>query len=70
MPTTGHEIAQDLPKDRVYIVDTLEEAAKLAMKITEKGTSCILSPAAASYDYFKNYKEKGDKFKEYIINNK
>ena len=70
MPSTGHEIAKDLPKDRVYIVDTLKEAAELAMRITERGTSCVLSPGAASYDYFKNYIEKGDKFKEYIINNR
>lgn len=68
MPTTGHDIAAKLPKDRTYVVDTLEEAAALAMKVTPKGTSCVLSPAAASYNYFKNYKEKGDKFKEYILN--
>lgn len=66
MPKTGYVIAKELPKDRVYLAETLEEAAKLAKKITKKGTSCILSPAAASYEYFKNYQEKGDKFKEYI----
>ena len=66
MPKTGYEIAKDLPKDRVYLAETLEEASKLAKELTKKGTSCILSPAAASYEYFKNYQEKGDKFKEYI----
>lgn len=67
MPTTGHVIGADLPKDRTYFVDTLEQACELAKEITEKNTSCILSPAAASYEYFKNYAEKGDKFKEYIL---
>lgn len=66
MPKTGYDIAKELPKDKVFLAETLEEAAKLAKKITKKGTSCILSPAAASYEYFKNYQEKGDKFKEYI----
>lgn len=68
MPTTGHIIAKDLPKERVYLVDTLEEACHLAKKLTKKNTSCILSPAASSYNQFKDYAEKGDKFKEYILN--
>lgn len=67
MPTTGHTIGADLPKERTYFVDTLEEACLLAKKITKAGTSCILSPAAASYEHFKNYAEKGDKYKEYIL---
>lgn len=70
MPTTGHIIAKDLPKERVYLVETLEEACKLAKKLTQKYMSCILSPAAASYNQFKNYADKGDKFKEYILNQK
>ncbi len=68
MPTTGHKIGADLDKERTYFVETLEEACKLAKEITKKGTSCILSPAAASYEHFKNYAEKGDKYKEYILN--
>ncbi len=67
MPVTGHTIANDLPKDRIYLVETLEEACDLAKKITKKNTSCILSPAAASYNQFKNYEDKGDQFKKYII---
>lgn len=70
MPTTGHTIAKDLPKDRVYLVETLEEACKLAKEVTKKNMSCILSPAAASYEQFKNYAEKGDKYKEYVLNTK
>lgn len=70
MPTTGHTIARDLPKERVYLVETLEEACKLAKKLTRKDMSCILSPAAASYNQFKNYADKGDQFKEYILNQK
>ena len=68
MPTTGHIIARDLPKDRVYLVDNLEEACKLSKKLTKKNMSCVLSPAASSYNQFKNYADKGDRFKEYILN--
>ena len=32
--------------------------------------SCVLSPAAASYEQFKNYAEKGDKFKSYVYTKK
>ena len=67
MPTTGHRIAKYLSQDKVYLVDTLEEACSLAKKITKKNKVCLLSPAASSYNQFKNYAEKGDKFKEYIF---
>lgn len=70
MPETGHVIAKELPKEKVYLVDTLEEACDIAKKVTRKHTACILSPAASSYNQFKNYAEKGDKFKEYINKNK
>lgn len=68
MPTTGHEIGKKLPKEKTFFVNSLEEAVTLAKKITKKNTICLLSPAASSYDQFKNYQEKGDKFKEYVLN--
>lgn len=68
MPETGYKIAQELPKDKVYLVETLEEACNLAKKVTKKNMACILSPAASSYNHFKNYADKGDRFKEYILN--
>ena len=67
MPKTGFTIAKELPDDRVFLADTLEKACEIAKKVTKKGMACVLSPAAASYEYFKNYAEKGDKFKEYIM---
>ena len=53
-------------KDRIRLVEDLEEAVELAMSITEKGKSCIMSPAAASYGYFKNFEERGDKFTQLV----
>ena len=48
-----------------YVSKDLKEAVKLAGEITEAGFAVILSPAAASYGYFKNFEERGDKFREY-----
>ena len=51
--------------DYVYYVEDLQSAVNLADKITDAG-SVILSPAAASYGYFKNFEERGDVFKSLV----
>ena len=53
-------------KDRVHYTDHLEGAVELASRITPKGSSCVLSPAAASYGIFKNFEERGDAFKKLV----
>lgn len=47
----------------VYVAD-LNEAVALAKVVTGKDRACILSPAAPSYGYFKNFEERGEVFKE------
>ncbi len=69
MPKTGHDIAKALKKERAYIVEDLEEAVNVAKKVTEKGKICLLSPAAASYGFFKNFEEKGNLFKKLVKEN-
>ena len=54
-------------KKNCYLVEDLEEAVKKAKEVTKKNTICLLSPAAASYGFFKNFEERGDKFKEYVF---
>ena len=66
MPKTGHDIARKLKKEKVYRVETMEEAVKIAKKVTSKGKSCLLSPAAASYGFFKNFEEKGNIYQELV----
>lgn len=49
-----------------YVPD-LELAVAEAKKLTEAGRACVLSPAAASYGYFKNFEERGEYFKKYVL---
>ena len=68
MPDTGYKIAEYLNKEirNVYEVETLKEAVEIAKKKTKKGKICLLSPAAASYNQFKNYIEKGNLYQKLI----
>ena len=68
MPETGNYIYDALAQNKnVYKIDNLEEAVKIAKEKTKKGRSCVLSPSASSYNDFKNFEEKGDLFKKYVI---
>lgn len=50
-----------------WLCRDLSEAVAKAKEITREGGACVLSPAAASYGYFKNFEERGDKFKELVF---
>jgi len=47
--------------------DSLEEAVGKARMVARKGDTVLLSPGCASFDMFKNYQDRGDKFKALII---
>jgi UDP-N-acetylmuramoylalanine--D-glutamate ligase len=51
----------------IKFAKNLKDAVALSKKITKKEKVCLLSPAASSYNEFKNFAERGDKFKEYVI---
>ena len=50
----------------IILVDTFEEAVMTCVKLAEPGDAVLLSPACASWGMFKNYEERGDKFKEIV----
>ena len=51
-----------------FMIETpsIDEAVKIAYKLTESGEAVILSPACASYDMFENYKDRGNQFKNAV----
>lgn len=69
-PDTGKRIAKEISKikgkkPKIFFVNTMKEAAKIAFVKTKK-YSCVLSPASASFNLFKDYKDRGKQFKKYI----
>lgn len=53
-------------KGKVFDLETstMKEIVNKSLDITSKGGVVILSPAAASFDMFHDYKDRGNKFKE------
>jgi UDP-N-acetylmuramoylalanine--D-glutamate ligase len=45
-------------------VDSLEEAASVSCLGAEPGEVVLLSPACASFDMFRNFQERGDRFRD------
>lgn len=60
--------ALDKPESapRAVLVSDLEGAVEASLAKAEAGEAVLLSPAAASYGYFKNFEERGDVFKKLI----
>lgn len=50
----------------IYRCKTLEEAVLKAKEISKEGEVVLFSPASASFDLFKNFEERGNKFKELV----
>lgn len=49
-----------------YVCDSLEDTVKMAHKVAKQGQIVLFSPASASFDLFKNFAERGKKFKELV----
>ena len=52
----------------IMFMDSLEEAVDFCYKHAKPGDAVLLSPACASWGMFKNYEERGNLFKEYVMN--
>ena len=76
MEATGKRIYQEIHKyypefknrARLILAEHLEDGVKRARQITRPGTSCVLSPAAASYGIFRNFGERGETFSRLVFN--
>ena len=70
-PQTGKKILQGIRKPpfafhgkerRTFFVQDMKEAVKIAYLHTLQGNVCLLSPAAPSFNLFRDYKDRGDQF--------
>lgn len=50
----------------LIVSESIEKAVLVASEKTSKNSICLLSPAAASYDSFKNFDERGDAYKKIV----
>ena len=53
----------------IVSTDSLEGAMRTAVAAAKSGDAVLLSPACASFDLFKNYCQRGELFKSWIIEN-
>lgn len=60
------ETAEKLGFHDIVMADTFEEAFEKCVEYAQPGDAVLLSPACASWGMFKNYEERGDKFKELV----
>ncbi len=71
-PETGitikNKIEKETNKIKTFIAKDMKQAVMIAFKKTKKNRICLLSPAASSFNMFKNSKERGNLFKKYVKN--
>ncbi len=70
LPETGEKIINQIKctenNKNLVIVDTMDEAVKKAYELTSDNKICLFSPAASSYNRYRNFEEKGNHFKELV----
>ncbi len=55
-------------KDKIVDCKSAQEAVSAAAEFADAGDVVLLSPCCASFDLFKNYEDRGEKFKEAVRN--
>ena len=61
-----NESEKENKKINIYMCDTLEQTIEIAKKSAKKGDVVLFSPASASFDMFKNFADRGHKFKDLV----
>ncbi|WP_348822739.1 UDP-N-acetylmuramoyl-L-alanine--D-glutamate ligase [Flavobacterium aestuarii] len=54
--------------DIMVEVNSMNDAVRMAQRLSEKGDTVLLSPACASFDLFENYEDRGRQFKQAVKN--
>ena len=68
LPSTGARIYKEVTAlgARAAAAENMQEAVEIAKEITPRKGVVLLSPAAPSYDFYKNFEERGKVFKSCI----
>jgi len=61
------QLMGDIPTSSKIVYSSMEEAFAYLKTHAKKGDVCLLSPAASSYDQYKNFEERGAKFKQLAV---
>jgi UDP-N-acetylmuramoylalanine--D-glutamate ligase len=69
MPSTGDRLveaalAAGVPRERAVVARDLADAVSLARRLAPEGAVVLLSPAAPSYDRFRDFEQRGERFAE------
>ena len=62
------EAAEAVGYQNIFDVKDYHEAVELASQMAKPNEVVLLSPACASWDMFKSYEERGDLFRELVLN--
>ena len=52
---------------KIYMADSLEQAVEIAKKHVQPDQVVLFSPASASFDMFKDFADRGNKFKKIVM---
>lgn len=63
-----HRVYDEILKDKIFDVDTLENAVEMAAKVAASDDNVMFSPAVYTKVDFSSYAERGDSFKQYVHN--
>ncbi|MBR0113272.1 MAG: UDP-N-acetylmuramoyl-L-alanine--D-glutamate ligase [Clostridia bacterium] len=70
LPDTGRIICSNLAnrgcKKNLVLAEDMEDAIEHAFSLTEKGKACLMSPAASSYNVYKDFEHKGNHFRDLV----
>ena len=72
IPDTGRQICTKLANrgydGNIILAEDMDSAVNNAFALTPAGRSCLMSPAASSYNVYKDYEHKGKHFKNLVKN--
>jgi UDP-N-acetylmuramoylalanine--D-glutamate ligase len=72
IPSTGGRLlaaarAAGMAQERAIEAGDLGEAVSLARSLARPGDVVLLSPAAPSYDHYRDFEQRGERFRELAL---